>query len=116
MNKRSSIQISDDADECPELTAADLKRATFRIGLKPAPLMQQITLDLDARLVAYFKGKAGAQGFETLINETLRAAVVRDTLEESLDEPLIPPEHVIEREELEESLRRIVREELQRGV
>ena len=48
---------------------------------------------LDTGLIECFKVEAGERGYQTLINDTLRRAV--------------------EREELEETLRRVVREELQ---
>jgi len=51
---------------------------------------------LDASLVEYFKAQAGESGYQTLINETLRQA--------------------IQSEELEEKLRRIIREELHRDA
>ena len=47
-------------------------------------------------LVEYFKAQAGERGYQTLINETLRQAV--------------------QGEELEERLRRIIREEMHRDV
>ena len=46
--------------------------------------------------IEYFKAKAGERGYQTLINDTLRQAV--------------------ERVDLEESLRRIIREEMGREV
>jgi hypothetical protein len=49
---------------------------------------------LDTGLVEYFKAQAGERGYQTLINETLRQAMEHD--------------------ELEERLRRIIREELRR--
>ena len=82
----------DDRDEYPDVTQADLDRATFRVGLKPAPRKQRITISLDTSLVKYFKAKAGRRGYQTLINETLRQAK--------------------EREELASTLRRVIREEL----
>ncbi|MDQ2695259.1 MAG: hypothetical protein M3Z21_07760 [Pseudomonadota bacterium] len=74
MSNSSSSKTSDDRDEYPKVTQADLDRATFRVGLKPAPGKQRVTL----------------------INDTLRRAM--------------------ERESLEETLRRIIREELHRGT
>ncbi len=47
---------------------------------------------LDTSIIALFKAKSGKRGYQTLINETLKQA--------------------IHREELEETLRRILREEL----
>ncbi|MDH3601601.1 MAG: BrnA antitoxin family protein [Candidatus Tectomicrobia bacterium] len=92
MNNFSSSPTSDDRDEYPEVTQADLERATFRVGLKPVPRKQRITILLDTVLIEYFKAKAGERGYQTLINDTLRQAR--------------------EREDLEETLRRVIREEL----
>ncbi|MDD9981364.1 MAG: BrnA antitoxin family protein [Gammaproteobacteria bacterium] len=92
MNRSSSSPISDNRDEYPKVTQANLDRATFRVGLGPAPRKQRITISLDAHLVEYFKSKSGGRGYQTLINETLRRAT--------------------EREELEDALRRVIREEL----
>ena len=39
---------------------------------------------LDAALIEYFKAKAGARGYQTLINEALKQAVERETLEDTL--------------------------------
>ena len=36
MNNSYSSQTSDERDEYPKVTQADLDRATFRVGLKPA--------------------------------------------------------------------------------
>lgn len=94
MNNYSSSTTSDDFDEYPEVTQADLARSTFRVGLKPAPRQQRITIALDAQLIEYFKLKAGEQGYQALINTTLRQAK--------------------EYEELEVALRRVIREELHR--
>jgi uncharacterized protein (DUF4415 family) len=93
MNNCSSSPISDDRDEYPKVTQADIDRARFRIGLKPAPRKQRVTILLDTGLIEYFKAKAGERGYQTLINDTLRQAKERETLEETL--------------------RRVIREELQ---
>ena len=92
MNNTSSSPISDDRDEYPEVTQADLDRATFRVGLGPAPRKQRITISLDSHIIEFYKSRAGKRGYQTLINETLRRAT--------------------EREELEDALRRVLREEL----
>jgi len=96
MNNSYSSPIFDDRDEYPKVTQADLDRATFRVGLKPVPRKRRVTILLDTGLVEYFKAKAGARGYHTLINETLRQAMERD--------------------DLEERLRRIIREELHHEV
>ena len=94
MNNSSSSPTSDDRDEYPKVTQADLDRATFRVGLKSAPRKQRITISLDTNLIEYFKAKAGERGYQVLINETLRQAK--------------------EHEDLEDTLRRVIREELSR--
>ena len=94
-NSFSSV-TSDERDDYPKISQADLDRATFRGGLKPAPRKRRVTILLDTGLVEYFKAQAGERGYQTLINETLRQAVEGD--------------------ELEERLRRIIREELHREV
>jgi len=90
-NSYSSV-TSDERDDYPKVTQADLDRATFRVGLKPAARKRRVTMMLDTGLVEYFKAQAGERGYQTLINETLRQAVQGD--------------------ELEERLRRIIREEI----
>ena len=81
-----------DPDDYPQVTQAELDRATFRVGRQPSPRKQRVTIMLDTGLVEYFKTQAGERGYQTLINDALRRAV--------------------EREELEDALRRVVREEL----
>jgi uncharacterized protein (DUF4415 family) len=95
-NAYSSPTFDGDQDDYPSVTQADLDRANFRVGLKPSPRKRRITILLDAALIEYFKAKAGEQGYQNLINDTLRQAV--------------------ERNDLEETLRRVIREELQREL
>ena len=92
-NDYSSI-TSDELDDYPQVTQADLDRATFRVNLKPTPRKRRVTMLLDTGLVEYFKAQAGERGYQTLINETLRQAMERD--------------------DLEDRLRRIIREEIHR--
>jgi uncharacterized protein (DUF4415 family) len=94
LGRTHSTYRSNEYDEHPEVTQADLDSAVLRVGLKPVPRKQRITILLDTGLVEYFKAKAGKRGYQSLINETLRAAK--------------------EREGLEDALRRVVREELGR--
>jgi uncharacterized protein (DUF4415 family) len=96
MNNDYSSPTFDDPDEYPKVTQADLDRAAFRVGLKPAPRKRRVTILLDTALIDYFKAKAGERGYQTLINETLRQS--------------------IERDDLEETLRRVIREELHREI
>jgi uncharacterized protein (DUF4415 family) len=94
MNNSYTSETSDELGDYHKITQADLDRAKFRVGLKPAPRKRRVTMLLDTGLVEYFKAQAGERGYQTLINETLRQAVERDALEVRL--------------------RRIIREELHR--
>ncbi|MBP6471462.1 MAG: BrnA antitoxin family protein [Chloroflexi bacterium] len=84
MSESYSSPTFNDEDDYPEITQADMERAEFRVGLKPAPRKRRITISLDTVLIEYFQAKAGDRGYQTLINDTLRQAMERDTLEETL--------------------------------
>ncbi|MFM1842364.1 MAG: hypothetical protein RLZZ490_1100 [Cyanobacteriota bacterium] len=83
MNNLSSLEIFDDRDEYPEVTQGDLDQAVFRVGLQPSPRKQSITVDLDENLIAYFKLKAGEEGYKALINEILRQVIRQKELQDS---------------------------------
>jgi len=86
------LKISEELDEYPKVTRADMDRARFRVNLQDAPRKQRVNIMLDTGIIAFFKAKAGERGYQTLINETLKRA--------------------IHQEELEKTLRRILKEEL----
>jgi uncharacterized protein (DUF4415 family) len=92
MSKKSSLKISEDLDEYPEITQDELEQAHFRVNLKDVPRKQRVNIMLDTGVLAFFKAKAGSRGYQTLINDTLKKA--------------------IHHEELEETLRRVIREEI----
>ncbi len=96
MNKSSTLQTS--MDEYPEITQADLDRAVFRQGLQPVEKKQRITIMLDTGVINYFKNKAGKRGYQTLINETLKQIILSSDL--------------TKQKGLEETLRKVIREEL----
>jgi hypothetical protein len=48
-------KMNNSQDEYPKVTQADLDRATFRVGLKPAPRKQRVTILLDTGLIEYFQ-------------------------------------------------------------
>ena len=87
-----------DPDDAPELTAADLDRAdaVWRVGSKvvsaaegkaafsAAFKKQKINITLDPDVLAWFKEQAGGRGYQTLINATLRDAMQAKTIEETL--------------------------------
>lgn len=108
MSKDSSLKVSktdwevvekmDDKDidlsEVPEVTAEQMSRAKLRVGGKPVSSGKvRVNMYLDAEIVAYFKVQAGGRGYQTLINQTLRES--------------------IRHQNLEEILRRVIREELE---
>jgi uncharacterized protein (DUF4415 family) len=94
-------------DDAPPLTQADFDRATFRVGAREVSRQdwqaevqaqlgkQRVSIMLDTAVVAFFKGQADGKGYQTLINATLREAMQRRTLEDTL--------------------RRVIREELRTG-
>jgi uncharacterized protein (DUF4415 family) len=83
-----------DLSEIPEITEEQIKRAVRRVGGEPVARSKvRVNMFLDADIVAYFKAQAGRRGYQTLINDALRASILAD--------------------DLETVLRRVVREELQ---
>lgn len=83
MSKRS---ITATADETP-ITQADIdagrlvltKRDGGRITAK-----RRVNIYLDAAIVEHFKKQAGARGYQTLINQTLKDAIDRSGIETTL--------------------------------
>jgi uncharacterized protein (DUF4415 family) len=45
------------------------------------PNKQRVNIFLDGAVIEHFKAKAGARGYQTLINETLKQAIQAETLE-----------------------------------
>jgi uncharacterized protein (DUF4415 family) len=67
--------------------------ALLRIETEPLPRSKtRLTMYLDTAVVEYFRTRSGGRGYQTLINEALKQA--------------------IERENLEDVLRRVLREEV----
>ena len=106
MNKKHiSTNIPDKYDEYPEITAEDLKNAKYRIGMKEVskeewhatlPRKQRINIMLDTGVISWFKEMAGDRGYQTLINETLKQS--------------------INQQNLESTLRKVIREELKKAA
>jgi uncharacterized protein (DUF4415 family) len=98
----NTLAVSD--DDAPELTPHDFSRARHRVNgqevsretwaaaVREKLRKQRVSIMLDASVVAFFKAKAGARGYQTLINQALHDAMQQD--------------------QLETTLRRIIREEL----
>jgi uncharacterized protein (DUF4415 family) len=89
MNKKSFLKTS---DEIPAVTRADIDRAKFRVNLEEVQRKKRINIMLDAGVLEVFQRKARGRGYQTLINEALKRA--------------------INQEEIESTVRRVVREEL----
>jgi uncharacterized protein (DUF4415 family) len=61
-----------------------LPQSTPPISAGHAFKKQKINITLDPDVVAWFKARAGGRGYQTLINASLREAMGRATLEETL--------------------------------
>jgi uncharacterized protein (DUF4415 family) len=62
-----------DFSDIPEVTPEQFARAVARRGLKPLVRKEQVTLRLDADVLAWFKARG--KGYQTRINDLLRAFV-----------------------------------------
>lgn len=81
-----------DLSDLPEITAEKSAHGVVRVAGKVVPRGKtRLTMYLDAAIVEFFKARAGTRGYQTLINEALKQA--------------------IENESLENTLRRVIREE-----
>lgn len=86
-----------DPDDAPPVTQADLDRAVFRVGGQPVePGKVPVRMMLDAGVVQFFKNQAGSRGFQSLINKALS--------------------EYIRNHEIEDVLRRVIREEMRRSA
>jgi len=72
----------------------DVDEKTFKEGLKEKLAnKKRITIMLDNSVIAFYKAKAGDRGYQSLINQELQKSIIY--------------------EQNEQSLRKIIREELQ---
>ena len=90
----TSMQDEDiDTSDIPKVTENQMAKAKLRLGGRAVSKGKiRVNIFLDAEVVAYFKAKAGGRGYQTLINEALKANI------RNID--------------LENILRRVIREEL----
>jgi uncharacterized protein (DUF4415 family) len=96
--ERLEVRRDDDIDrsEIPEVTEAHMARAVMRIGGVPVERgKRRVTMFLDAAIIDYLKAKAGERGYQTLMNEALAGYICGH--------------------DLAATLRRIIREELERS-
>ena len=59
-----------DTSDIPEISPEQFARAVVRVGLRPIEPKKQVTLRLDADVLAWFK--AQGPGYQTRINALLR--------------------------------------------
>ena len=82
-----------DLTDIPEITEEQMSKARLRLAGEPISMGKvRVNILLDAKIVAYFKAQAGGRGYQTLINEALK--------------------NIVQQQDLEIVLRRIIREEL----
>lgn len=85
MNKRSTAKTSADPGDAP-LRRADVAAGRLVLRKRAAdgallPNKQRVNIFLDGAVIEHFKAKAGARGYQTLINETLKRAIQAESLE-----------------------------------
>jgi len=67
-----------DLSEVPEITAQDLRGAVLRVGGEPVPEGKSfVGMLLDSDLVEELRKRAGEEGLQRVINETLRASLTK---------------------------------------
>ena len=83
-----------DFTDIPEIREEQLSNARLRFhGKDISKGKVRVNILLDANIVAYYKSLAGGRGYQTLINKALKENILHD--------------------DLEDILRRVIREELQ---
>jgi uncharacterized protein (DUF4415 family) len=74
-----------DLSDVPEVTAEMMGHGVTRVAGRVVPRgKRRLTMYLDAAVVEFFKARAGARGYQTLINEALKQAIERESLEDTL--------------------------------
>lgn len=81
--------ITKTSDNPPALKRSDVAAGKLILrqrapGGQLLPNKQRINIFLDQAVVDHFKGKAGERGYQTLINESLREAIHRESLETTI--------------------------------
>jgi len=74
-----------DLSDLPEITAEKAAHGVVRVAGKVVPRGKtRLTMYLDSSIVEFFKARAGARGYQTLINEALKQAMEQESLEDTL--------------------------------
>lgn len=111
MAKVASQAISpQEYDELPEISDADIARATWHVAGKAvspsegkaafsaAMKKQKINLTIDPDVLGWYRAQSGGRGYQTLINATLREAMRGQQVAETL--------RLVIRQELAEAVQR----------
>ena len=84
----SKISISKTLDDDPPITQADIDNGKLILRQRKEgrvlPLKQRVNIYLDREIVEHFKQRAGGRGYQTLLNEALKQAIQQDRLEDTL--------------------------------
>jgi len=86
MSKPSTVKTFDEALGDTPLRQADITSGKLVPRQRQAsgallPNKQRVNIFLDGAVIAHFKAKAGDRGYQTLINETLKQAMLAESLE-----------------------------------
>jgi uncharacterized protein (DUF4415 family) len=86
MNRVSTVKTSSRATEDAPLRKADIASGKLVLRRRDAsgavlPNKQRVNIFLDGAVVEHFKARAGGRGYQTLINEALKQAILAEDLE-----------------------------------
>ena len=86
MSKASTVKTLPEAQEDTPLRQADIAAGKLVLRKRGAggavlPKKQRVNIFLDGVVVEHFKAKAGDRGYQTLINEALKQAMLAESIE-----------------------------------
>jgi uncharacterized protein (DUF4415 family) len=89
MSKKSTSKIAEDAPIRKRDIASGklvLRQRAKGGELLPvgSPTKQRVNIFLDSAIVEHFKEKAGARGYQTLINEALKQSIQSESIERTI--------------------------------
>ena len=86
MSKKSTTAIIDDD---AAITQADIDGGKLVLRKRGAtgavlPVKQRVNIYLDTAIVEHFKAKAGERGYQTMINDALKQALLAESIEATI--------------------------------
>jgi uncharacterized protein (DUF4415 family) len=86
MNKRSTAITSPEPADDKPVRRADISTGKLVLRQRDKagavlPRQQRVNIFLDGAVVEHFRAKAGARGYQTLINDALKQAIQTETIE-----------------------------------